>query len=57
MAWAVTGSSEAPADLITAGAELDEEVTEEAIDTGLAPDTSDEPARPSVPGSVASPSV
>ena len=57
MAWAVTGSSEAPADLITAGAELDEEVTEEAIDTGLAPETTDEPARPSVPGSVASPSV
>jgi hypothetical protein len=57
MAWAVTGSTKAPADLITAGAELDEGGTEEAIDTGLAPDTSDEPARPSVPGSVASPSV
>jgi hypothetical protein len=57
MAWAVTGSTKAPADLITAGAELDEGETEEAIDPGLAPDTSDEPARPSVPGSVASPSV
>jgi hypothetical protein len=57
MAWAVTGSSETPADLLTAGAELDEEVMEEAIDTGPSPETTDEPARPSVPGSVASPSV
>lgn len=57
MAWAVTGSSRAPADLITAGAELDEESTQEAIDRGPAAETTDEPARPSVPGSVASPSV
>jgi len=57
MAWAVTGSSEAPADLITSGAELDDEDKEEAIDTGPAPETTDEPARPSAPGSVASPSV
>lgn len=61
MAWAVTGSSEAPADLITAGAELDDgdrdREKEEATDTELAPETTDEPARPSVPGSVASPSV
>ncbi|HSJ84463.1 MAG TPA: hypothetical protein VLA91_11670 [Acidimicrobiia bacterium] len=57
MAWAVTGSSQAPGDLITAGAELDDEVAEEAIDTGSAPEATDEPPRPSVPGSVASPSV
>lgn len=55
MAWAVTGSSETTASLITAGAELDEE------DKGGGPETpqqeAGEPARPSVPGSVASPSV
>lgn len=57
MAWAVTGSSEAPADLITAGAELDEEDMQEAMDTRPTLETTDEPARPSAPGSVASPSV
>jgi hypothetical protein len=79
MAWAVTGSSLARADLMTAGAELDaepgaeieEEEKEEfleAKDRGqlgepeveqaqVEPESKAEPARPSVPGAVASPSV
>ena len=74
MAWAVTGSSMARADLMTAGAELDvteeegEEEDLEAEDGGRLAEPEDqqaqadseskaEPARPSVPGAVASPSV
>ena len=77
MAWAVTGSSMARADLMTAGAELeaepgaDQELKEEMLearDVGqsgepedeqaeLEPESRAEPARPSVPGAVASPSV
>ena len=77
MAWAVTGSSTARADLMTAGAELegepgaDQELKEEmfeARDVGQSGETEGEqgevepasraePARPSVPGAVASPSV
>lgn len=73
MAWAVTGSSMARADLMTAGAELDVEGEEgveesEAGDVGgleslegdpaqVESESKAEPARPSVPGSVASPSV
>jgi hypothetical protein len=82
MAWAVTGSSMARADLMTAGAELDgaeaelgaeieEEGEEEALeakDAGqlaepedekaqVESDSKAEPARPSVPGAVASPSI
>ncbi|HEX6147458.1 MAG TPA: hypothetical protein VF083_11815 [Acidimicrobiia bacterium] len=77
MAWAVTGSSMARADLMTAGAELElepeieEEVREEVLesrDVGQSAEPEDaraeaepesrvEPARPSVPGAVASPSV
>ncbi|HLF41981.1 MAG TPA: hypothetical protein VJA46_00480 [Acidimicrobiia bacterium] len=55
MAWAVTGSSDTPASLITAGAELDEEEGQEGPETPQ--QESGEPGRPSVPGSVASPSV
>lgn len=55
MAWAVTGSSETPASLITAGAELDEKDGPELAETPQ--QGSEDPARPSVPGSVASPSV
>jgi hypothetical protein len=82
MAWAVTGSSMARADLMTAGAELDvteaevgSEIEEEgegreleAEDMGqlaepekeqtrVESESKAEPARPSVPGAVASPSV
>ena len=77
MAWAVTGSSTARADLMTAGAELEvepeieEEAREEVFesrDLGQSAEPEDaraeaepesrvEPARPSVPGAVASPSV
>jgi hypothetical protein len=82
MAWAVTGSSTARADLMTAGAELDEaeaepgtEIEEEREEEELVADSMGqpagpeeeqaqveseskaEPARPSVPGAVASPSV
>jgi len=56
MAWAVTGSSETPASLITAGAELDEEEGEQGGPV-TPQQESGEPTRPSVPGSVASPSV
>jgi len=55
MAWAVTGSSETPASLITAGSELDEEEGPGGLETPQ--QGSEDPARPSVPGSVASPSV
>jgi len=55
MAWAVTGSSETTASLITAGAEIEEEEDEGGPETPQ--QESGEPARPSVPGSVASPSV
>ncbi len=52
MAWAVTGTTMASPDLIVAGAVLDEESAD--------PSTEDQEAgvaRPSVPGSVASPSI
>ena len=55
MAWAVTGSSDTAASLITAGAEIEEE--EDTNGPGIPQQESGEPVRPSVPGSVASPSV
>lgn len=52
MAWAVTGSTMASPDLIVAGAALDEEET----DTEPSEEVEAE-MRPSIPGSVASPSI
>jgi hypothetical protein len=52
MAWAVTGSSAAPADLITSAAEIDD--ADRAL---LARRESQTGGRPTVPGAVASPSV
>lgn len=55
MAWAVSGTTGTPADLLTAPAELAEDEARPDLEAIESADQG--PARPSVPGSVASPSI